>query len=160
VGTKVSAIVERRVSEHPAEIRDDARALSKAIADQIDLLNAGKPNEPEDLARHNDFITFLREIAERVDALAGSLDRAIAAESPSLRMSYLAKSKEIMGGLGTFVAEGFEEHRNVIKGCAVLVPALGISVAVLHCLLGIDANFAAGIVAGIMGVKSVGDSKK
>jgi hypothetical protein len=152
-------MIERRLAEHPKEIRDEARELARAIADQINLINARKPNEEEQLARHNDLTAFLQEIVGRIDALAESLDRAIAAESSASRMSYLDKAKGVMSGLGSFVAEGFEEHRAAIKGCAVLVPALGISVAVLHYFLGIDPNVAAGIVAGIMKSLSEGASK-
>jgi hypothetical protein len=57
--TRIAAIVEQSLSERPTEIREAAQALSKAIADQIEYLNAAKPNEPENLARQNDFVAFL-----------------------------------------------------------------------------------------------------
>ena len=156
--TGVSAGVEQRLSERPEDIRAAARALSQAIAVQIEVLNAQRPNDHEPQARHDEFVAFLREIAARVDALAESLDRAIAAKSPSSRVSSLTRSREIVGSLGTFVAEGFEEHRAALRGCAVLVPVLAASVTLLHAL-GVDANIAVGIVATVTGVKSSKKSK-
>jgi hypothetical protein len=69
-GTQVAVMMERRLAEHPKEIRDEARDLARAIADQINLINARKPNEKEQLAKHNNFTAFLQEIVERIDALA------------------------------------------------------------------------------------------
>jgi hypothetical protein len=87
-GTQAAAIIERRLSERPTDIRDAARALSKAIADEIERLNAVRPNDHEPQARHDDFVGFLRQIADGLNRLADTIDRAIAASrlrsSPSM----------------------------------------------------------------------------
>ena len=84
-----------------------ARALSNAIADQIEQLNASKPNEPESLAKQTDFVSFLQEIAAELDTLAESIDRAIAAGSAaSPKPILLGKSAEIARKLSAIVTEG------------------------------------------------------
>ena len=55
--------VEQRLSERPQDIREAARALSRAISDQINELNAARPNDPDSLDRQAAFIAFLQQIA-------------------------------------------------------------------------------------------------
>ena len=108
--TDIAATVERRLSERPEEISEGARALSKAIADQIAELNASKPNEPDRLAQQNDFVVFLQTIAGGLDALAESIDRAIAAgsvEKPEPIL--LGKAGEIARQLSAAVVKGLNE---------------------------------------------------
>jgi hypothetical protein len=57
VGETVS--VERRLSERPEDIREAARALSRAISEQIEDLNASRLNDPDALDRQGAFIAFL-----------------------------------------------------------------------------------------------------
>ena len=115
--TEVAAAVERRLSERPAEIREAARALSKAIADQIEQLNASTPNEPESLAKQNDFVAFLQESAAGLDALAESIDQAIAAGSAtSPEPILLGKSAEIARKLSAVVIQGLEQKQHLHRG--------------------------------------------
>jgi hypothetical protein len=159
--TDVAATVERKLGEQPAEIREAARALSTAIADQIAELDASKPNEPERLARQDDFIAFLHTIAAGLDALAVSIDRAIAAgsiERPEPIL--LGKAGEIARQISTAVAEGLERNRNYIVDCSIKFCVFAAGFTFLHAI-GVD-GYIAGAVAALMNVKlsGGGGSKK
>jgi hypothetical protein len=158
VGVEPTRSVEFRVdsrdplSERPAEIREAARALSQAIKDQIEQLNASKPNEPEDLARQNDFVAFLQEIATGLDALAESIDRAIAVGSAaSPEPILLGKSGEIARKLSAVVTEGLERNRTYIMDCTIKFGVFAAGFTLLRAC-GVD-GYIAGIVAAIMNVK-------
>src|SRR6266567_3297588 len=71
--TPAAAVFQNRLSERPADIRDAARALAKAIIDQIEDLNASKPNDGDGLAKHNDLVSFLEQIATGLTELGEAL---------------------------------------------------------------------------------------
>jgi hypothetical protein len=150
-------ILERTLSERPEDIREAARALSKAITDQIDFLNDNKPNEPDPLARHNDLIAFLTQIAERLDGFADAIDAAVNPASSEREPFLLGTAANVARSVGDFVREGLTTHRAALQACAIQVPVLSLSVSLLHAL-GVDPTIAFGVIATIMGVKS--DSKK
>jgi hypothetical protein len=157
----IAGAFERRLTERPAEIRKAARALSKAIAEQIEELNASKPNEPERLAQQNDFIAFLQTIAAGLDELAAALDRAIAAGSgTSPEPILLGKAGEIARKLSAAVTEGLERNRTYIVDCTIKFCVFAAGFTLLHAC-GVD-GYIAGAVAALMNVKlsGGGDSKK
>ncbi len=160
-GTQVAAIVEQRLSERPADIGAAARALSKAIEDQIELLNASRPNDHEPQTRHDDFVAFLRQIADGLDQLADSIDRAIAAGSAaSPEPILLGKSAEIARKLSEVVTKGLDRNRAYIMDCSIKFSLAGAGYVFLHAC-GVD-GYIAGFVAALMNVKwsKGGKSKK
>lgn len=148
VGETVS--VERRLSEHPQDIREAARGLSRAISEQIDELNALKPNDPDALSRQETFVAFMQRIATGLDELAASLER-ISIEPSTSRGPLYAKSAAIARGLGKSVMKGLEENRASIMACSLRVPVVFASTGLLH-LLGVSPDMAAAIAAGLMGI--------
>jgi hypothetical protein len=155
--TGIAATFERNLSERPAEIREAARALSKAIADQIEQLDASKSNEAESLAKENEFIAFLQKIAAGLNALAESIDRAIAAGSAtSPEPILLGKSADIARKLSAVVIEGLQRNSAYIVDCTIKFGLLAAGVAFLHAC-GVD-SVIAGIVAALM--TKGGGSKK
>jgi hypothetical protein len=197
--TDIAATVERRLSEHPTEIREAARALSKAIADQIAELISGaltvtqddqtlaaagavvvvgtlvvtqadqtlgatgaasKPNEPDRLAQHNDFVAFLQTIAAGLDALAESIDQAIAGGSAAKpEPILLGKAGEIARQLSADCRHGLERNRIYIVDCSIKVCVFAAGFTFLHTI-GVD-GYVAGVVAALMNVKvSKGDDSK
>ena len=148
----IAATVQRRLSERPAEIRQAARALSEAIEDQIAHLNASKPNEADRLVQQNDFIAFLQTIAAGLDALADSIDRAIAAGSAkNPEPILLGKAGEIARQLSAAVMEGIERNRIYIVDCMIKFSVFAAGFSLLHAI-GVD-SYIAGAVAALMNVK-------
>jgi hypothetical protein len=120
-GTQIAAIVERRLSERPADIREAARGLSRAILKQVDELQASKPNDPDALTRQEAFISFMQGIATGLDELAAPLER-VSTEASASRGPLYAKSAEIARRLGRSVTKGLEENRASIMACSLRVP--------------------------------------
>ena len=147
VGETVS--VERRLSERPEEIREAARALSRAISEQIEDLNASKPNDPDALTRQEKFIGFMQRIAAGSDELAESLER-VSNEVPASR-GVLSKSAEIALRFGKSVMNGLEENRATILACSLRAPVIAATTCLLH-LFGVSTDLAAGISAALMGI--------
>ena len=152
-----TVVLEQRLSERPEDIRDAARVLSKAITDQIDFLNASKPNDGDALARHDDLIAFLTQIAERLIGLADAIDAAINASSSERAPVLLGTSARVARSIGDFVNEGVRTHRAALQACAIKFPVIAGCASLAHTL-GVDPTIAFGVIAAIMGVKS--DSKK
>jgi hypothetical protein len=148
-GTQAAAIIERRLSERPTDIRDAARALAKAIAAQIELLNGSRPNDDEPQTRHDDFVAFLRQIAAGLDELADSIDRAIAAGSAaSPEPILLGRAGEIACKLEEVLTKGLERNSPYIMDCAIKFSVFAAGFTFLHAC-GIDDKVAA-IVGGLM----------
>jgi hypothetical protein len=148
-----TVVLERNLSERPEDIREAARALSKAVTDQIDFLNDNKANEPDPLARHNDLIAFFTRIAEQLDAFADAIDVAINAASSSEREPVLlGGAASIARSIGDFVREGLTTHRAALQACAIQVPVISLSAWLLQ-QVGFDPKLAFTAIAAIMGVK-------
>jgi hypothetical protein len=156
---EIAAAVDRRLSERPGEIGGAARLLSRAIADEIARLDASKPNEPGRLAQQNAFVDFLQSLAAGLDNLATLIDQAIAAgafpEKPE--PSLLASARETARSLSVAVFDGLERHRAYIADCSVHFGLFGAGFLFLQTV-GVPGDFAAKVVAAIMGVKILGGS--
>ena len=153
--TDFMATIERRLGERPTEIREAARKLSKAIADQIAELNASKPNEPGRLAQQNDFVAFLQTIAAGLDALAEAIDSSADRPEPIL----LAKVGEIARKINAAIVEGLERNRRYIVDCSIKFCLFAAGFELLHAI-GVDSITA--VVAALMNVNlsKNGGSKK
>jgi hypothetical protein len=162
--TDVAATVGGKLTEQPIEIREAARALSKAIADQIAELNASNPtwprNEPDRLAQQQDFVAFLETIAASLVVLAEAIDRAItagSAEKPEPVL--LGTAGEIARQLGAAVGDGIERNHSYIVDCTIKFGVFAAGFTFLHAI-GVD-GLIASVVAGLMNVKlSKGDDLK
>jgi hypothetical protein len=150
--TGAAAIIERRLAERPADIREAVRTLSYAIAEQIATLNASKPNEPDRLAQQNDFVAFLQTVADGLDALAESIDCAIVAGSAGKpEPILLGKAAEITRTISAAVTEGLERNRVYIIDCSIKFCVFAAGFSLLHAI-GVD-GYIAGVVAAITNVK-------
>ena len=152
--TQAAAIVEQRVSERPEEIRAAARALSRAISEQIEDLNASRLNDPDALDRQGALIEFLQRIAAGLDDLATSLEAVIEAGSPETQKSSSAKAATVARSLASFVREGFDKQRAAIQACVINGPLLAGSVLLFHAL-GVDPTVAFTGMGTIMGFKMI-----
>jgi hypothetical protein len=134
-----------RLSEQPTDIRDAARALSKAINAQIEQLKAPTPNDESLMA-------FLEMIAARLAQLSDAIDRAIAAgTNRSPEPILLGKAGEIARQLGNAVKEWLERNRNYIVDCQIKFGVCGLGFVFLQaCGMGVYAAF---FVAAIMNLR-------
>jgi hypothetical protein len=148
-----SVSVERRLSERPEDIRAAAHALSRAISEQIDELNALKPNDPDALTRQEMFVAFMQRIAAGLDELAASLER-ISVEPPASRGPLYAKSAAIARSLGKSVMKGLEENQASMMACSLRLPVVMAGTFLFH-LLGVRPDIGAGIAAGLMGIDAL-----
>jgi hypothetical protein len=143
--------IETRLKERPKDVRDAARSLSQAIANQIDYLNSNIPNDPDALDRQERFVAFLREIEAGLDELANILESASNARSPDTSATIFAKAAATARHLGAIMRDGLSEHRTAVVASAIQVPVLACGVGLLH-VLGVSPDTATATVAAIMGV--------
>jgi hypothetical protein len=127
--------------------------LAREIKNEIDRLNASKPNEPGPAAQQNSFVAFLLSISDGLEKLAGAIDEAIKAGAPEkpdpARLAKVSKAAhEIVGTIG----EGLERNRAFIVDHTIRVGLFGAGFTFLHTI-GIDAAAATGIVSALMGIK-------
>ena len=102
---------ELRLSDHPSDIRDAARTLAKAIADQIGKLQASKPNGEDDLKKHNEYVGFLEKLASGLKELADALDRVATAKAKGASEPiFIGTAGKIAEQLSTDIKKWFEEH--------------------------------------------------
>jgi hypothetical protein len=150
----------QRLSEQPTEILDAARALFKAIKDEIERQKASTPND-ESLTKHNDFVAFLEMIAAGLAQLTDALDRAIdAGTNGSPEPILLGKVGDIARQLGNDVKEGLERNRTYIVDCTIKFGVCAAGFVFLKaCGMG---EYAAGFLAAIMNLRlpKEGDSTK
>src|SRR6266566_18053 len=142
-------IIERSLSERPADIRDAARALVKEIRDQVEQLHRSKPNDEDGLAKHNEFVAFLERIATGLAELADALDQAVKA-SPDGRPEpvFLGKAARIAEQLNIGMMEWLEANRANVAGCTLRIGLIGAGYLFLNAC-GLDGNIAA-IVSGLV----------
>jgi hypothetical protein len=144
-----AGIIERSLSERPADIRDAACALVKEIRDQVEQLKNSKPNDEEGLAKHNEFVEFLERIAAGLAELADALDQAVKASPdgpPAPR--FLGKAARIAEQLYIGLMEWLEANRANVAGCTLRIGLIGAGYLFLNAC-GLDGNIAA-IVSGLV----------
>jgi hypothetical protein len=136
-------IIERSISERPADIRDAARALVKEIKDQVEQLKNSKPNDEAGLAKHNEFVEFLERIAAGLAELADALDQAVKAgpDGPPEPM-FLGKAAWIAEQLNIGLMEWLEANRANVAGFTVRIGLIGTGYLFLHAC-GLDDRIAA-----------------
>jgi hypothetical protein len=100
---------EQQFSNHPAEIRDAARALAQAVKDQIAKMKEARRNDV------GDFINFLEWVAQELDRLVDALDRAIK-DPDDQQPIFLGEAGKIANHLKTGLYEYLEQHRADISG--------------------------------------------
>jgi hypothetical protein len=81
--------LEQRLSARSVDIRNSARALSQAFAEQAEILKGSKPNETDQLRTYNDLVAFFEKMAAGLSRLADALDRAIEAPAKPVFLALL-----------------------------------------------------------------------
>jgi hypothetical protein len=145
----------QRLSDNPVEIRAAALSLAEAIRTQIDDLNASRPNDREALTKHDDFVNFLERIAAGLREMADALDRASKADpSDPSQPLFVGKAGEIAKQINIGIMEWLERNRANLGGYTIKFSVIFAGAGLLQAL-GVDANFAAGIMASLVGIRAL-----
>ena len=145
--------LDQKLAQDPASIRDAVRDLVKAVQEQINHLNASKPNDPEGLTRHDNFVAFLETLARGLSELADALDQAIAAPADQQPM-FLGMAGQITRQLKTGLEEFVEKNRTYIAGYTVRIGLVAAAFKLL-CFFGLGAD-AAGLASTLLSVSIPG----
>jgi hypothetical protein len=145
------------LAERPEEVRNAVRELSKAIANQIEEMRASKPNADDALARHNELVSFLQPIAERLDGLGEILDAVIEAK-PAEKGPIFGRADAILRSTGAFVLEELKAHRSSVLEWSVKASVI-VCIYELFLAVGVDPKQAFAVAAAIVVGKSLTDGR-
>jgi hypothetical protein len=76
-GGATKSVIERRLSEQPADFRDIARALSRKFKSQANELKRQRPNDPDRIAQRDSLLVLSNGMAVELTKLADNLDQSI-----------------------------------------------------------------------------------
>jgi hypothetical protein len=76
-GGATKSVIEGRLSEQPAAIRDVARDLSRKFRSQVSELKRQRPNDPDRIAQLDNLVVISGNMATGLAHLADNLDQAI-----------------------------------------------------------------------------------
>jgi hypothetical protein len=80
-GGATKSVIEGRLSEQPAAIRDVARDLSRKFRSQVSELKRQRPNDPDRIAQLDNLVVISGNMATGLAHLADNLDQAISGGS-------------------------------------------------------------------------------
>jgi len=127
--------IEGRQSEHPVDIRDAARALSRAFSEQVEELKRFKPNDPDRLVEHEGLVAFFERMASGLAELANALDKAInGATDGKLEPVFLGTAGKIAEQLHLGLMEWLEANRTLCIEVPIRLALFGAGMAFLHSI--------------------------
>jgi hypothetical protein len=157
-GGATKLVIESRLTEQPAAIRDIARALSKEFKSQANELKQQRPNHPDRIAQRDNLVVLLEKTATGFANLADNLDQAIRKGSTDKpEPVFLGKAAEVVQRLHFGLMEWLEDNRTAVFEVPFRVGIFLTGVAFLHSL-GADSATAIGAL-GLL-VKSTASKKK
>jgi hypothetical protein len=162
-GGATKSVIERRLSEQPAAIRDIALALSKEFRSQTSELKQQRPNDPRRIAQLDNLVVLSGNMASGLAHLAENLDQAITKGSKDKpEPVFLGKAAEVVQRLHFGLMEWLKENGTVFE-VPFRIGIFVVGVAVLHSL-GADSTAAIGalglLVKSTASKKKVGKNKK
>jgi hypothetical protein len=162
-GGATKSVIERRLSEQPAAIRDIALALSKEFRSQTSELKQQRPNDPDRIAQLDNLVVLSGNMASGFAHLAENLDQAISKGSKDKpEPVFLGKAAEVVQRLHFGLMEWLKENGTVFE-VPYRISIFVVGVAVLHSL-GADSTAAIGalglLVRSTASKKKVGKNKK
>jgi hypothetical protein len=115
-GTATKLVIESRLAEQPAAIRDLARALSKEFNSQSNELKQQRPNDPDRIAQRDNLVVLLEKTATGFANLADNLDQAIRKGSTDKpEPVFLGKAGEIVQLLHFEFMAWLKENRTAVR---------------------------------------------
>lgn len=131
VSSAVGAIA-RKLGKHPTDIRDVARALSRACRDRVAELRDSKPNEKEVLTHYDDLIAFLDSMAAGLAEIADALDQAIKDKENS--RIFRGKAAEIAAALQADVGKWYAKNSEKAIDYSFTLAGIGLGYVFLTAL--------------------------
>jgi hypothetical protein len=129
----IAQIIERKLSQRPADLRDTARALSHEFKREIARLNRAKPNDPARLSKHDKLVAFLKKVATGWDDLADALDQAVTKGTAAKpEPVFLGKAGEIAQQLHLGLMEWLKDNRTLVIEIPVRVSLFAAGVIFLQ----------------------------
>jgi hypothetical protein len=144
-GGATKSVIERRLSEQPAAIRDIALALSKEFRSQTSELKQQRPNDPDRIAQLDNLVVLSGNMASGLAHLAENLDRAISKGSKDKpEPVFLGKAAEVVQRLHLNFTGWLKENKTAVFDVSCRVGIFSIVAVFLHSL-GADTTTAAAI---------------
>jgi hypothetical protein len=128
-----------------------ARSLARLALDEIERLDAERPNDPARLAEHKEQRDLLAIFADGFERIAISLNNAIEKPEESL---LLGRAKEIAEELGKKVDVWWKKNGDEAMDWCLRIPAMGAGVAGLE-IAGANMVIATSAVAAVIGGEKV-----
>jgi hypothetical protein len=159
-GGATKSVIESRLTEQPAAIRDIARALSKEFTSQASELKRQRPNDPDRIAQRDNLVFLSEKIATGFADLADNLDQAISKTSEGKpEPMFLGKAAEVVQQLHFEFMEWLKETRTAVFEVSFKVGILLTGVLFLHSL-GADSATAIAAIGGLAHILKGPLSKK
>jgi hypothetical protein len=157
-GGATKSVIESRLSEQPAAIRDIALALSKEFRSQTSELKQQRPNDPDRTAQLDNLVVLSGNMASGLAHLTENLDQAITKGSKDKpEPVFLGKAAEVVQRLHFGLMGWLKENRTEVFDVSYRVGLLLLGVAFLHSL-GADSTAAIGALGFL--VRSTASKKK
>jgi hypothetical protein len=142
-------IIERRILQHPNDIRPAARSYAQAVKACADELRCAKPNDPARLPQYNDLLGFLERMATGITELADALDHAF--ENATPQPVFLGNAAQIVTKLQLETAAWLEKigtdvidvpvRVGVLMGCGLFLHSFGLDSEALFAGIGAVVGF-------------------
>jgi hypothetical protein len=156
-GIATKSVIERRLTEQPAVIRDTARALSREFKSQATEWRQQRPNDPDRIAQCDKLILLTENVANGLANLADNLDQAITkASEDKPEPLFLGKAAELVQQLQFGFMEWLKENRAAVFEVPLRVGIFVTGVIFLHS---VGADSTAAIAALGVLVKSTATKK-
>jgi hypothetical protein len=110
---------ERQVPRNIGDARNATLAFAKAINGELEQLKRSKPNEEQQLKRHEEFVSFLEMLSKGLTNLAKALDEAVKAAGRKNEGAFLGKAGDIVEQLSTGVMEWVTKNRAHVAGYTI-----------------------------------------
>src|SRR5262249_9376984 len=134
-GGATKSVIERRLSEQPAAIRDIALALSEEFRSQTSELKQQRPNDPDRIAQLDNLVVLSGNMASGLAHLAENLDQAITKGSKGKpEPVFLGKAAEVVQRLHFGLMGWLKENKTEVFDVSFRVGIFLIGVAVLQSL--------------------------
>jgi hypothetical protein len=149
-GAATKSVIERRLSEQPAAIRDTARALSREFKSQARALKQQRPNDPDRIAQRDILLVLTENTATGLANLADNLDQAIRKGSNGkLEPLFLGKAAEVVQRLHFGFTGWLKENRTAVFEVSCRV-GIFLACTIFLYSLGADSIAAIGGLAHIL----------